>query len=83
MARTKKKIGVRVFNDDFNEFKFVTEVISNAFGYRITQAHQCTLLIHQNGSYVVKVLDMDQKIYAELYCEHLNKHGIGAELVVM
>lgn len=76
-----KKIGIVVFNDDFNHLKLVIEVLSTTFGYHPTQAYQCAEMIHNKGSYIVKTLPEKHKEKAEAYRNLLISNGLAAKII--
>jgi len=43
-----------VFNDDYNTFAHVIEVLMEVCGHSVEQAEQCTLIIHFRGKCAVK-----------------------------
>ena len=79
MVAKKNKIGIVVFDDDFNHIKFVTDVLSQTFGYHPTHALQCANLIQQNGEYMVKSLD--NREIAETYRNILVNSGLIAKII--
>jgi ATP-dependent Clp protease adaptor protein ClpS len=48
-----------VFNDDYNTFAHVIEVLIKVCGHTPEQAEQCTLIIHFNGKCAVKTGSFD------------------------
>jgi ATP-dependent Clp protease adapter protein ClpS len=75
----KKKYGIVIFNDEYNHIKFVTDVISQTFGYHPTHALQCTNMIELKGSYLVK--HVDNKEVAETYRNILVSNGLIAKII--
>ena len=75
----KRKFGLVIFNDDFNHIKFVTDVISQTFGYHPTHALQCANMIHEKGSYMVK--SVDNKEVAETYRNLLINSGVLTRII--
>ncbi|MGY6560926.1 MAG: ATP-dependent Clp protease adaptor ClpS [Luteibaculaceae bacterium] len=43
-----------LFNDDFNTFDFVIESLMEVCNHDLTQATQCTMLVHYKGKCSVK-----------------------------
>lgn len=66
-------------NDDLNHIKFVTNVISQTFGYHFTQALQCANMIHNKGSFLVK--EVSDREIAETYRNILVSNGLIAKLI--
>jgi ATP-dependent Clp protease adapter protein ClpS len=79
----KDPIGILVFDDEFNHIKFVVDLLSQTFGFPPTQAYQCANLIHERGSYVVKVLTYKEKQKAELLRNILVSNGLMAKIIPM
>ena len=48
-----------IFNDDFNTFDHVIEILIKVCKHTIEQAEQCTRLIHYRGKCTVKVGTFD------------------------
>lgn len=76
-----KRLGILVFNDEFNHIKFVVELLSTTFGYHPTQAHQCAEMIHNRGKYVVKSLPAKDKEKLEAYTKLLISNGVAAKII--
>jgi len=77
----KGPIGILIFNDEFNHIKFVTEVISQTFGYHPTQAFQCANLIHEKGSYLVKSFPYKELSKAQLIRDLLVNSGLVVKII--
>ncbi len=73
---TEKK-DLIVYNDDFNTFDFVIESLIKICKHSVTQAEQCTWLIHYKGKCQVK-----HGLYKKLepMCRALLEKGITAEI---
>jgi len=77
----KGPISIVVYNDETNEMKFVVETLSQILGYHPNQAYQCASLIHERGSYAVKVIPHNGRQKAQIIKAMLIKSGLIAELV--
>ncbi|MFC3415962.1 ATP-dependent Clp protease adaptor ClpS [Algoriphagus hitonicola] len=66
-----------VFNDDFNTFEHVTNVLIKVCKHTREQAEQCTLIIHYKGKCAVK-----KGTFEELkpMCEAILEAGIQATI---
>ncbi len=67
-----------VYNDDFNTFDFVIESLIKICKHEMTQAEQCTYIIHFNGKCSVKKGGYDE---LEPTCTALLKRGLTAEII--
>lgn len=76
-----KRLGILVYNDEFNHIKFVVELLSTTFGYHPTQAHQCAEMIHIKGKYVVKSLPAKDREKLEAYRKLLITNGLVAKII--
>ena len=67
-----------VFNDDFNTFAHVIEVLIKVCNHTSEQAEQCTWLIHFKGKCTVKLGGFEElKPMRESICDS----GISAEIL--
>jgi ATP-dependent Clp protease adapter protein ClpS len=76
-----KKIKLVIYNHDFNNQEFLTEVIRHALGYDYSQAGNCANVIINEGKYVVKTYDMKDKKRAELVLGIFTDQEIPAKLI--
>jgi ATP-dependent Clp protease adaptor protein ClpS len=67
-----------VYNDDFNTFDFVIDSLIKVCKHEVTQAEQCTYIIHFKGKCSVK-----NGAYKELkpLCTALLERGLTAEII--
>ena len=67
-----------VYNDDFNTFDHVANILVKVCKHTVEQAEQCTLIIHYKGKCAVK-----KGGYEELkpLCEAILDAGIQASIV--
>jgi ATP-dependent Clp protease adaptor protein ClpS len=54
-----KEHGLIVWNDEVNTFDWVIESLVDICDHTEEQAHQCALIIHHKGKYMVKKGDYD------------------------
>jgi ATP-dependent Clp protease adaptor protein ClpS len=66
-----------VFNDDVNTFDHVIESLIKVCKHEVTQAEQCTWIIHYNGKCQVKHGSFEK---LEPMCTALLDRGISAEI---
>jgi ATP-dependent Clp protease adaptor protein ClpS len=67
-----------VYNDDFNTFEHVIQVLMSVCGHSPEQAEQCTLLIHYKGKCTVKMGSLNElKPMRQGICDK----GISAEIL--
>jgi len=67
-----------VYNDDFNTFEHVIQVLMSVCGHTPEQAEQCTLLIHYKGKCTVKMGSLNElKPMRQSICDK----GISAEIL--
>ena len=73
-----KEHEIIVYNDDFNTFDHVIEVLMQACDHQPLQAEQCTMIIHYNGKCAVKTGE-----YKDLKprCSKILEAGINAEII--
>ena len=76
-----KRIGVVVFNDNFNTFKDVIEILQENIGYPKAQAEQCAHQIHNKGSYLVKSFPIKDRDIADEVVDLLIDNGLIAKLI--
>ena len=76
----KKKIALIIFSHDYNSEEFLTEIISQVFGYHKTQAANCAHMISNRGSYIVKTFPRKEKKKAEAFYELIVKNDIPIKL---
>jgi len=76
-----KKIGVVITHDEFNSYEFLTEALSQVFGYEISQAANCAHIIVEKGSYIVKTFDKSDLDKAAAYRDLLEDHQIPTKLI--
>ena len=67
-----------VFNDDFNTFEHVINILIKVCKHSAEQAEQCTMLIHYKGKCTVKSGEYKD---LEPRCSKLLQLGLSAELV--
>ena len=77
---TKTRYELVLFDDDHNHVDFIVNLVGGVLGYDTTQAHNCALLIHRLGQYVVSRYDGDDLLCAQNHVELFNANGIKAEL---
>ena len=67
-----------VYNDEFNTFDHVIEILIESCDHNPIQAEQCTLIIHYNGKCAVKSGE-----YKDLKprCTKILEAGINAEII--
>ena len=66
-----------VYNDDFNTFEHVIQVLMSVCSHSPEQAEQCTLLIHHKGKCTVKIGSFSElKPMRQGLCDK----GISAEI---
>jgi ATP-dependent Clp protease adaptor protein ClpS len=67
-----------VYNDDFNTFEHVIQVLMSVCDHTPEQAEQCTLLIHYKGKCTVKMGSLNElKPMRQSICDK----GISAEIL--
>ena len=66
-----------VFNDDVNTFDHVIDTLVKVCKHELTQAEQCTYIIHYNGKCEVKKGSFDE---LEPMCTAILDRGISAEI---
>ena len=66
-----------LFNDDVNTFDHVIESLIKVCKHEVTQAEQCTWIIHYNGKCQVKHGSFEK---LEPMCTALLDRGISAEI---
>ncbi len=67
-----------VYNDDFNTFEHVIQVLMSVCSHTPEQAEQCTLLIHYKGKCTVKMGSLNElKPMRQSICDK----GISAEIL--
>lgn len=66
-----------VYNDDVNTFDHVIESLIKVCKHEVTQAEQCTWIIHYNGKCQVKHGSFEK---LEPMCTALLDRGISAEI---
>ena len=67
-----------VYNDDYNTFEHVIQVLMSVCGHSPEQAEQCTLLIHYKGKCTVKMGSLNElKPMRQGICDK----GISAEIL--
>jgi len=67
-----------VYNDDYNTFEHVIQVLMSVCGHSPEQAEQCTLLIHYKGKCTVKMGSFNElKPMRQGICDK----GISAEIL--
>lgn len=71
------KLDLVVFNDDVNTFDHVIESLIKVCKHEVTQAEQCTWIIHYNGKCQVKHGSFEK---LEPMCTALLDRGISAEI---
>lgn len=54
ISDSEEKHDLMVYNDDFNTFDHVIETLIRVCKHEVTQAEQCTYLIHYKGKCSVK-----------------------------
>lgn len=75
---TTEVMDLVVFNDDFNTFEHVIEILIKVCKHSIEQAEQCTWLIHYKGKCTVKTGAFDfLKPFRDSICEA----GIDAKIL--
>jgi ATP-dependent Clp protease adaptor protein ClpS len=67
-TRTMPQYKVILLNDDVTTFEFVTELLMRVFSKPAEQARALTLEVHQRGSALVTVTNLER---AELYVEQI------------
>lgn len=77
----KKKLKLVVYNHDFNNQDFLTEVIRQALGYEYSQAGNCANLVINEGKYVVKTYEMRDKQKAEAILSIFTDQDVPAKLI--
>jgi ATP-dependent Clp protease adapter protein ClpS len=76
-----RKIGIVVFHDEFNSYEFLTEALSQVFGYELSQAANCAHIITERGNYVVKTFDQKDLEKASAYRDILEEHQIPVKII--
>lgn len=76
-----KKIGIVVTHDEFNSFEFLTEALSQVFGYELSQAANCAHIVVEKGSYVVKTFNTNELDKAAAYRDILDDHQIPVKII--
>ena len=71
------KLDLVVYNDDVNTFDHVIESLIKVCKHEVTQAEQCTWIIHYNGKCQVKHGSFEK---LEPMCTALLDRGISAEI---
>lgn len=71
------KLDLVVYNDDVNTFDHVIESLIKVCKHELTQAEQCTWIIHYNGKCQVKHGSFEK---LEPMCTALLDRGISAEI---
>ena len=71
------KLDLVVYNDDVNTFDHVIESLIKVCKHEVTQAEQCTWIIHYNGKCQVKHGSFEK---LEPMCTALLDRGINAEI---
>ena len=71
------KLDLVVYNDDVNTFDHVIESLIKVCKHEVTQAEQCTWIIHYNGECQVKHGSFEK---LEPMCTALLDRGISAEI---
>jgi ATP-dependent Clp protease adaptor protein ClpS len=66
-----------LFNDDVNTFDFVIDALVNVCKHDLTQAEQCTYLVHYAGKCAVKRGEYNK---LEPLCTALLDRGLSAEI---
>jgi ATP-dependent Clp protease adaptor protein ClpS len=67
-----------VFNDDYNTFEHVIEVLVAVCEHTFEQAEQCTLIIHNKGKCSVKEGEFDK---LNALKRQINEYGIDAKVL--
>jgi len=67
-----------LLNDDVNSFEFVSKCLIHYCKHEKLQAHQCALLVHNNGKCSVKVGKLS---YLRPICVSLASEGLSVELI--
>jgi len=76
-----KKIDLYVYDDDVNNYEFVSHTLSALLSYPITQAESCVRIIERLGKYKVKTYAKDESYVAETILKSLLSYNMKAELV--
>ena len=80
VSRKAKHIGLLVFHHDFNNERFVAEVLCRCLGYHPSQALNCASVIFNRGEYLVKTFKAAEQDKAEAVLKALHEHDIPAKL---
>lgn len=62
LDKVEESAKIILVNDDHNSFQHVVDCLMKYCKHSETQAHQCTMIIHNNGSYAVKEGDYDKLV---------------------
>jgi hypothetical protein len=60
MVKSKKKLGLVVYKNEYSTTQFLTEFIRYALGYELSQAVNCANIIMSKGKYQVNTFPLAQ-----------------------
>jgi len=77
-TKTQKENEIVLYNDDYNTFDHVIEMLIYACDHTPEQAEQCSILVHYKGKCIVKTGSFDD---LKPRCSKLLEEGLSAEIV--
>lgn len=66
-----------LYNDDHNTFDWVIKCLIKYCGHSVEQAHQCSIIVHNNGKCDIKHGSYDK---LKPICEALLENGLTAKI---
>ncbi len=66
-----------LYNDDHNTFDHVISCLTKYCGHSVEQAHQCSIIVHNNGKCDIKHGSYDK---LKPICEALLENGLTAKI---
>lgn len=70
-----------VYHYDFNNERFLAEVLRQYLGYHFSQAANCAHVIFNKGEYLVKTFKVSEQEKARAVLKMLHEHDIPAKLI--
>ena len=81
VSKRVKHIGLMVYHHEYNNERFIAEVLRQCLGYHFSQALNCANVILIKGEYLVKTFKVSEQDKARAVLKVLHDHDIPAKLI--